>query len=692
MLERLLRHSLIPALSLIGVSGAAAGPLEGMQVVEVRAPPEGTAATTETSRPWGLPGTRSITSIQPDDAPMTPALRLEDLAAAVPGMWIEPSNAGLSSAVKLRGFAVGRLHRDGLPDVQRMYVRDLATVERVEVLQGPAGALAGIASPGGLVQFIGKRPQALAATTMQLLAGTQAFGRVVLDSTGPLEGLGADLRYRLIGAAQDGQTDWASLPVRHQQGLAALEWHYGGGWLSIGWQLQFNQTPFSFGTVITNAGASGRPVQAADIAWDRLLVVPGGAPADRRYQDGRLQWQHTWGNGLQANLTLGNATVTRDETLLGYWAMTSPDSLSSYWTQYHEQYRQRTARFDLQGVLASGAWQHTLRVGADRYQQSILFDGQQNIGAFGIDLATPLTAAWATPAQPAIRRYNDERIDERGIWIADHATWQGELDVTVMARHQAYGIESTRVPALRKTAGAAAATAWQAGLSWRLGPALRMFSSVATGMEPNRGTQANGDSLAPQSSLQTEAGLALQQSRWHLSASLWRTDLDHLAMTDPLDRTALVAAGGRRVQGLQAQWRYDSNTWGFNGHLTAQHTRQLVRTSSALGDRFVGVPDHQAGLQGWWRLPPAQTALPVTLMASLVGMDGRMADAANTVLVPGFARLDLALRLQGADRRDVWTLQVRNATDRRYVEAVSRPDDVFQGGRRQAWLGWQGRW
>lgn len=694
MVDGLLRHGLAPALTLFlfGTPATATHTADDVQAVEVRGARQGAAFADEADRPWRFPDSRTVTSIRPDDRPMTPPLRLEDLAASVPGLLVEPANAGLSSAVKLRGFAVSRLHRDGLPDVQRMFVRDMATVERVDVLQGPVGALVGVSSPGGMVQFVGKRPQALADTTLQLLAGTQAFGRLVLDSTGPLHGAGADLRYRLIGVAQDGRTAEARLPVRHQQGLAALEWHYGNGWIGIDWQVQHNQTPFNFGTVITNAGALGRATQAADVAWDRLLVVPGGMPADRRYHDGRLQWQHTWAGGLQANLSLGQATVTRDETLLGYWAVTSPSSLSSYWTRYNDTYRQRAARVDLQGRLAHGDWQHALRIGADRYRQGFLFDGLQNVGAFSIDLAAPQAAAWATPPLPVSRRYNDERIDERGVWIADQATWRDKFEITVMARHQAYGIESSRVPVPRKAVGAATATPWLVGMSWRLSPVWRVFGSAATGMDANRGTQADGGFLAPQTSLQTEAGFALQQDRFRASTSLWRVDLNHLAMPDPLDRTALVAAGGRRVQGLHAQWSYEGDTWGFNGHLSMQRTRQLTRTSNSLGDRFVGVPDGQSALQAWWRLPTEHAAMPITLMVGLTGMDSRMADVANTVLASGYARLDLALRLSSLGQKEVWTLQVRNVADRRYVEAVTRPDDVFQGSRRQAWLGWQGRW
>ena len=210
-------------------------------------------------------------------------------------------------------------------------------------------------------------------------------------------------------------------------------------------------------------------------------------------------------------------------------------------------------------------------------------------------------------------------------------------------------------------------------------------------MDANRGTLATGGFLEPQTALQTEAGLHVQHGPLQITGNLWRIDLNHLAMADPLDRTALVAAGGRRVQGMQAMLLLDSGDWGGTGTVSVQRTRQTVRTSSSLGDRFVGVPDHQASLQTWWRLPLA-AAQPVTLAAGLTGVGPRMADAANTVRVPGFARIDVSLRVRSDVAQGQWTLQVRNVADLRYVAALTRVDDVYQGARRQAWLGWQGRW
>ena len=63
----------------------------------------------------------------------------------------------------------------------------------------------------------------------------------------------------------------------------------------------------------------------------------------------------------------------------------------------------------------------------------------------------------------------------------------------------------------------------------------------------------------------------------------------------------------------------------------------------------------------------------------------RMGDAANTVRVAGYARIDAGARSAWPGGHAV-QVGVRNLTNTRYVEAVTAVDDVFQGPLRQLWL------
>lgn len=99
--------------------------------------------------------------------------RLESALSSAGLVAIGVNQAGLGTAVVARGFDLStRLYVNGHPDLLRLFVRDLATVDRVEVLKGQYGLLYGQGSPGATINHVSKRP----AGTGQV-SGSVAFGR-----------------------------------------------------------------------------------------------------------------------------------------------------------------------------------------------------------------------------------------------------------------------------------------------------------------------------------------------------------------------------------------------------------------------------------------------------------------------------------------------------------------------------------
>lgn len=85
----------------------------------------------------------------------------------------------------IRGFESPNLMRNGLRATNAGAV-DLANVERVEVLKGPASIMYGALEPGGIVNYVTKRPQADASHRVEQQFGSYDFLRTTVDSTGAL--------------------------------------------------------------------------------------------------------------------------------------------------------------------------------------------------------------------------------------------------------------------------------------------------------------------------------------------------------------------------------------------------------------------------------------------------------------------------------------------------------------------------
>lgn len=94
----------------------------------------------------------------------------------------------------IRGFESPSLLRNGLRSTVAGAV-DLINVERVEVLKGPASILYGALEPGGVVNYITKRPQARASHVFEQQAGSYDYRRTSGDSTGSMNSDGT-LLYR----------------------------------------------------------------------------------------------------------------------------------------------------------------------------------------------------------------------------------------------------------------------------------------------------------------------------------------------------------------------------------------------------------------------------------------------------------------------------------------------------------------
>ncbi|HJW24093.1 MAG TPA: TonB-dependent siderophore receptor [Rhodocyclaceae bacterium] len=124
---------------------------------------------------------------------------LQDALRNVPGVSFHIGD-GQRDQVYIRGFdAIGDQFVDGLRD-DGLYYRDLANVERVEVVKGPAAVLYGRGSSGGIVNRITKKPGAEPVREAELVIGSFDQKRASFDLG---DSLSPAARFRIVGAVED---------------------------------------------------------------------------------------------------------------------------------------------------------------------------------------------------------------------------------------------------------------------------------------------------------------------------------------------------------------------------------------------------------------------------------------------------------------------------------------------------------
>jgi iron complex outermembrane receptor protein len=113
----------------------------------------------------------------------------------------------------LRGQAGFVPYRNGF---RRLRLVDPVTISRVEIVKGPSSVLYGLAFPGGMVNYLTKRPVQRKITSVNLRVGSYDFYKGSFDYNQPL--LDKKLAFRLVASREDSK-NWAD---RHHAKTTAL--------------------------------------------------------------------------------------------------------------------------------------------------------------------------------------------------------------------------------------------------------------------------------------------------------------------------------------------------------------------------------------------------------------------------------------------------------------------------------------
>lgn len=649
-------------------SGALAAELEPINVVAKRLEPN-----RETSL-LGLPAQEdhlpaSIAVITERDIQERQPDRLEEVIQQT-GLLPGSSNAGLSTALNARGFDLAdRLTYNGHPDILRLFVRDLATVERVEVWKGQLSLLYGQGSPGATIGYVGKQPQGTGQGKVSASIGSFGQKRIVADFDSPANDAGV-LNYRLVYAGQEGGTFIDHVSNDRQTLYSAISLNYSKqSALRLELEGQRNDRPISFGTVYIGG----------QFQYDRSYVGPQ-AHSDRRYGRVGLYWDQSLGESWKLHGALSNAEVNRDERLVGFWTITTPTQLSGYYRAVSDHVEQQNARLELRGDLTTGSVRHQASFGLTQDKQHINFLGLQNIGGFNLSVADPRFEVDlnALPLQTKISR---DRYVESGAFVVDRISLGDQWHLLAGLRRSGVRVntDNGKTTGVATDVGNTAAT-W--GVVHTPETGRSYYLSRSESFDPNRGTDRFGGFIPPKQARQYEIGAHAQDDEGasRLHAALFNIEQSNLTTTDPLDRNSLIAVGTIRSTGLEIEGRRALGAgFALAGQAATQRVRNVRKIVQGLGDELPGVPSHFGSVTLEKRFSGASAS---KLWATITAIGKRWGDTGNTFTAPGYSRVDMGATFFAAKDTE-FLLMIANALDKRYVAAISAADDVYQGERRR---------
>jgi iron complex outermembrane receptor protein len=496
---------------------------------------------------------------------------------AIRGLQGDPSTG---MATLLNGFAANRGFNAP---------RDLAGVERIEFLKGPAAALYGSSEPGGTLNVVSKRPLWKPAHSVEGYLGSYGLRRGALDSTGPLS---ESLAYRLNVAVEERDSFRDHVRAERQVVAPALRWRLTPDTrLDYRGELLRHATPLDRGVVAVGG-------QLGAIPRSRFLGEPADGDVTVRNQSHQLVLSQDWGEAWSSRVGLS----WRETALRGFSTEASalqPDGRTLWrqrrWRDYGSE--DIALQAELQGRLSTGGVPHELLVGVEAYRYRMdtlmLRASPSSATPYAIDVLTPV---YGQP-QP-VPMYGASTTDTREVQRNTALYLQDVVHLAPRWRLLA----GLRVDDLRqsltdhRTGDVApqepSATTPRVGLSWLPSVQWTVYANAGRSFRPNASGTA-GRTFEPERGQALELGAKWESADQRLGATVALFDIRkrNVLTADPANSGASIAAGEVRSRGLELDLAGQLSThWRLNASLALNDVEVSRDNDLEVGGRLLNVP------------------------------------------------------------------------------------------------------
>jgi iron complex outermembrane receptor protein len=606
------------------------------------------------------------------------ARSLSDVARNDPSLTISGSTQGFFDAVAVRGFELNNwsgYRRDGLM-YPNQYQVPLENKEAVEIVKGLSALRYGFTNPGGVINFVVKKPTENDLRTLRLF-GNEFGGVGAHADFGGRFGERREFGYRINAVVEEEQSF-----VRHVEGPRRMlsgyfDWRVTPALLAE-FELEYQERDLVQGLNIGLASfAPGvTPFVPTAVGPRTFLGQKWGVyPTTTTTYGARLSYALTDAWTLRTAVQYTNAE--RDQVAASIRAgslQANGDFLVSTFYNPGQYRRPVVTETVLEGKFETAGLRHDLTAGFATMDHRIGFGpslspvlGTSNIYD-PLDVPEPSFAS-LPPSIEAIRQR------ERAVFIADTVRFNDQWQVFVGLRHTRpdYRNYNTTTGALTSSYDRSATTT-SAGIVYKPTPASTIYASYAEGIEqggtaPITATNANAV-LTPLESTQYEIGYKAEVLEGlTLSSALFRIEKG----LELVDNTNTFVQDGRQVHtGVEftASGALTRQLSAVAGLMLLDAEVERAANATINGNEPVNAPRRQANLFLTYR----PTALPgAAFSGGLFHTGPRAVDAANTLYLPAHTRIDVGAsyttRIEG--RPTTFSAYLENLTDRAYFSSVS---------------------
>jgi len=564
----------------------------------------------------------------------------------------------------VRGFTTSEFYKDGF-SANRGYpsTPDVASIERIEVLKGPAASLYGRGDPGGTVNIVTKKPRPEAFATLHTSAGSWDRYRTALDVNTPLDEDGNVLS-RVNLAVEDGQS-FRDHVDRERVFVAP----------SFSWQLNPDTTLLVESEFVRHRSTFDRGIVAPNNVWSGVsrstfLGEPNDGDIDNHNNLLQAALEHHLNDAWKLRL----ASHYKQGKLWGF--ASEARALNADGHTVNRRYRERDndwhdsiTQLELRGLFDTGPWQHELLIGSE-YENYRKNERVTTIAGspYAVDIDQPV---YGQPKPGGARSGTDffEHVESRALNLQDQILFTDTLRGMLGARLERFeqGIDDhTRNTTNRQQHDA---LTQRAGLLYQLTPEIGLFANASTSFKPNNGLDAAGRSFDPEEGVGYEIGIKSELFDDRLSSTLaaFHIEKKNVLALDPGTDTSR-AMGKARSQGFDLQVAGQVTdavrVIGAFAYIDAEVTEgdKVIPT----GSRILGVAKHSGSLLGVYAFQDGRLR-GSDLGAAFTYVGDRSGEAGSDFQLPAYHTVDLLAHYKASDNVTVG-LNLNNVFDEKYFE------------------------
>ena len=573
------------------------------------------------------------------------------------------------------------------------FMIDPFLLERIEVLKGPSSVLYGGANPGGIVNYVSKRPTGERLVYTE--TGINNFGNAYVgfdigDSIGD-----TSAAYRLTGKLSGG--GYETKEAKDLRGVvqgsvkvspsADTDLTLYGSYQRVG--LTHTSTGFLpyVGTVVDAPGGVRIPRnffygEPGSDVYDRQQTMLGYELEHDINGDWIVRQNVRYANvGLKEDFVYGNGDLTGTSLPRIRFAHDSSVNTLSIDTQ-------------LAGTVETGPIEHNLLFGVDYKYYSLVQRQGSNPWPTVLAPIDVLNPIYGAPLLATADYLNtDTTLNQLGFYAQDQMKLNGFI-ATLNGRYDAVWIDiKDKMAPAKSSSTTQGVFTGRAGLGYEFDNGLTPYVSYATSFNPTLSTDfLTGKQYTAETGRQWEAGVKYAPTGFDglITASVFDITRDNVLGPDPLNPLITAPVGQVNVRGAEFEAQVNIENFTVTGALTYLEAKVLQATgTTAVGKSPVQIPTLTASLGVDYTFHDGSLD-GLTVGGGVRVLGESWADNANTAKVPATTLFDASLRYE----KDDWgvTLAVSNIFDTSYVASCQSMTVCGYGAGRTATLSLSKKW